>query len=292
MRAGNVWIAEIDDCVMSLAPDGNLVERGDRRPAFTHETPLFTATHPWPCADSPLHRGWMAVAAFAAPHGRASDCSRSGGRARRRRRGGGGVNRVRKTCQLSHRRRPRRRRRAALQRSNAPGPVQKARSISSISSALSWKSPAPAFSRTWPRSAAFGIANRPGLRLRKRSATWCGVLPWRAAMSCRTRSPRYRRAASCRTAYSRPRRCLPRRRTAPGRARCHVRRDCRALGWRRCAGATAPAWRARRSATPKLLTPRKPNLAGRDEILHRAHGLTDRVATGPVQEIQVEVVGA
>src|SRR5262245_29942201 len=48
VRASNAWVTKIDDCVVSLARYGHLVERGDRRPALTHETPLFTATPPWP----------------------------------------------------------------------------------------------------------------------------------------------------------------------------------------------------------------------------------------------------
>src|SRR4030095_11127571 len=58
--AGNVWVTKIDDCVVSLAPYGHLVERGDRRPALTHETPLFTANPSMAVGLSPLVQGgWM-----------------------------------------------------------------------------------------------------------------------------------------------------------------------------------------------------------------------------------------
>src|SRR4029450_11306607 len=58
--AGNVWVTKIDDCVVSLAPYGHLVERGDRRPALTHETPLFTANPSMAvgCLPSSKEDGW------------------------------------------------------------------------------------------------------------------------------------------------------------------------------------------------------------------------------------------
>src|ERR1700712_2787714 len=60
-----------------------------------------------------------------------------------------------------------------------------AASMAARSSAVSDRSPAPAFSRTWATSAAFGIEITLPERNPQAMATCAGVAPWRFATACR-----------------------------------------------------------------------------------------------------------
>ena len=69
------------------------------------------------------------------------------------------------------------------------GPRGNAASIRDSSASVSRRSPAPAFSAACSGLEALGIAKSEGRRTRNRSATWRGVAPCAAAISCSTRPP-------------------------------------------------------------------------------------------------------